>query len=329
MVGSFRHHDKIDRFLSPESASEYEQFSEAHKGFEFAGNLFSPERGTEPVIIASAPLSFPGRQNCRMLILIPSRKLEQTIAKKFFNIFSHALKSPVHSILLIADLFRRRNALPRFDDYFSKLHRKVQEFRDLTDNVLRFSAIDVKDIHVDWDSVNVAQVLRRVLSAVRERAKARGLVLRENIAESLRVRADEKLLQIVLNNLIDNALKYTPSGFVSVRAADLLTEVVVVVEDSGRGVPKAEREKIFDLFVQGAEVATVTHEGLGLGLYVSRRYVEAMDGTLSYEPVYKTEARSDSDEELEGSRFIVKIPKPPGGFYRGTEDGAKDADPAA
>ena len=213
-----------------------------------------------------------------MLILIPSAELEKTIAKKFLNIFSHALKSPVHSILLIADLFRRRNALPRFDEYYAKLYRKVQEFRTLTDNVLRFSAHDVKAIHVEIAPINVAQVVRQVLSDARERARLKGLTFRDEVPGSLHLLADADLLQIVVNNLVDNALKYTIEGHVAVRAVDLLTRIEITVEDSGPGVPENERERIFELFVQGAQATSKGQEGLGLGLFISRRYVEAMEG---------------------------------------------------
>jgi signal transduction histidine kinase len=327
MVGRYHVDDTIDQFLSPESAAEFRKSSTSEKGFEFAGTLISVERRNAPVIIASAPLS--GRDHSRMLILIPSRELEQTIGKRFLNVFSHALKSPVQSILLVADLFRRRNAMPRFDEYFSILHRKVQEFRDITDNVLRFSAMDVKDVQVEWESVNVAQTLRRVLKAARERASAEGLLLKENIPEDLRVRADEKLLQVVFNNLVDNALKYTPSGYIAVSALDLLTEIQVVVEDSGPGVPESEREHIFELFMQGSMANAATHEGLGLGLYVSRQYIEAMNGTLRYIPVFKGGMAIGPDEALVGSRFVVSLQKASGGLVRGNEDRPEETDIAA
>jgi signal transduction histidine kinase/PAS domain-containing protein len=334
MVGSRRTHDTIYRYLSPESEAEFRKSSLSNKGFEFAGTLVSVERRSAPVIIASAPLLFSGRGQSRMLILIPSRELEQAIAKKFLNVFSHALKSPVHSILQIADLFRRRNAMSRFDEYYSLLQRRVQEFRFLTDNVLRFSALDVKDIQVEWESVNVPRVLRGVLRAVRGRFQAKGLALHENIPENLRVRADEKLLQVVFDNLIDNALKYTAAGYIAVLAKDLITEVQVVVEDSGPGVPEAERERIFELFTQGSGahgsgVRPATHEGLGLGLFVSRRYVETMGGILSYEPVFEGVVVAGADEALAGSRFIVKLPKNSEGQVRGEENGSQERDTAA
>lgn len=296
----------IETFLAPESAAEYRKRSEGRGRFEFAGAIVSAAHTVEPVIVASAPLTSRGRES-RMFMLIPSRELEQAIASRFLNVFSHALKSPVHSILLIADLFRRRNALPRFDEYFGLLTRKVQEFRTLTDNVLRFSAQSVKDIQVSWESVNVAGVLRAVLTAARERAKAAGLELRESIPDRLRTTADSELLKVVFNNLIDNAIKYTQTGYVKVHGEDRLTHLVIEVEDSGPGVPAAERERIFALFAQGAAASATSDEGLGLGLFISRLYLGAMGASLRYQPVFR--AGTDADGDMIGSRFIVEIPK--------------------
>jgi signal transduction histidine kinase len=308
MVGGPAKDTPITGFFSPESANEYSQQLTERGGFEFAGRL-RDKRGTlRPVIITSAPLTFRGDRNKRMLIFIDSARLEQTIARKFLNIFSHALKSPVHSIILIADLFRRKNAVAKFDHYYSQLEQKVREFTALTDNVLRFSTLDIKEISVNKVSLNVAGVLRSVLAAAGERAKARGLLLKESVAGELRTAADPDLLRIVFNNLLDNALKYTPSGAITVETHDLGTTIRIVVADTGPGVRSAEREDIFDLFVQGARQSDSSREGLGLGLYISRRYVEAMGGRLWYEPVLAEGSPPGEDELLAGSRFVVELP---------------------
>jgi len=308
MAGKPVHGKLITSFLAPESANEYLHLKASGGGFEFAGRLRG-DQGFSPVIITSAPVTFREQRNRRMLILIDSARLELTIGRKFLNIFSHALKSPVHSIILIADLFRRKNAFPKFDYYYAQMEQKVQEFSRLTDNVLRFSTLDIKEISVHRSAVNVAQVVRKALAAARERAKAKGLFLEERISGDLRAEADPELLHIVLNNLIDNALKYTPNGTISVHTQDLLRSVRIMIADTGPGVPGGERDKIFDLFYQGTHIGASGREGLGLGLYISRRYIEAMGGRLWYEPILSDGGQSGDSETLVGSRFIVELPK--------------------
>lgn len=318
----------ITSFLAPESVNEYLQLK-PRGGFEFAGRICGRDNVLSPVIITSAPVTFHGRRNQRMLILIDSAALEQTIARKFLNIFSHALKSPVHSIILIADLFRRKNrgnpALAKFDHYYAQMERKVKEFSALTNNVLRFSALDVREISVNMSPINVARVVRMVLAAVRERAEAQGLSLTENISSDLHAKADPELLQVVLNNLVDNALKYTQSGQIAIRAQENLAMIRIEVADTGPGVPKAERKDIFELFFRGASPPGVSREGLGLGLYISRRYIEVMGGYLSYEPVLAEGSQPGDGEVFTGSRFVVELPKHLGGRQGGpekTEDSA-------
>lgn len=324
MVDEAARGNLITQYLAPESGTEYLQLK-SRGGFEFAGRVRSRDGTLSPVIITSALLSYDGQRNRRMLILIDSATLEQTIAGKFLNIFSHALKSPVHGMLLVADLFRRKNALPKFDRYFSIMQRKVLEFSTLTDNVLRFSALEVKELSIHRSPVNVAKVLRMVLSATREGAKAQQLYLQEDISGNLRTQTDAELLQVVLNNLIDNALKYTPRGGITVRAHDLLTSIRIVVADTGPGVPITEREDVFKLFFQGTRPGANSREGLGLGLYISKRYIEALGGSLVYEPILGEGTQPGEAEVLKGSRFIVDLPRQGGG----RPDEQEDQDSAA
>ncbi|HVT60186.1 MAG TPA: HAMP domain-containing sensor histidine kinase [Thermoanaerobaculia bacterium] len=314
----------VTDFLAPSSVTEYMQLKPLG-GFEFAGRVRGRAGVLNPVIITSATLTYDGHPNRRMLMLIDSAQLEQTIAGKFLNIFSHALKSPVHSIILIADLFRRRKAIPKFDRYFAQMQRKVLEFSTLTDNVLRFSALDVKQISPHIRPVNVAKVLRMVLATAQAGAKAQELYLEEHISGNLRTQVDVELLQVVLNNLIDNALKYTLRGAITVHAFCRGTSIYIIVADTGPGVPEEERENIFELFFQGARSGAASREGLGLGLYISRRYVAAMGGSLVYEPVIGRQKEGDGTEVLAGSRFIIELPKYEGGH----EDEKEEQDSAA
>jgi signal transduction histidine kinase len=202
--------------------------------------------------------------------------------------------------------------MPKFPEYYSRLYRKVQEFRVLTDNVLRFSTEDLQAIQVDLAPINAAQMLRQVLSDARERASLKGLKFSEHIPGNLRLLADPDLLQIVVNNLVDNALKYTSTGSVTVWAVDRLSRIEILVEDSGPGVPENERERIFNLFVRGSRATSEGQEGLGLGLYISRLYVEAMGGSLRYEPIHERETGSGEESEAIGSRFVVEFQRSSG-----------------
>ncbi len=297
----------LARYLTEKSLNEYQQLK-TQGGFDFAGAIQSGDGTASPAIISCAPLRSEKPSSSRMLILIPSAELELTIAKKFLHVFSHALKSPVHNIVLIADLFRRKKAFPKFDYYFSSMQNKVQEFTILVDDVLRFSELDIKSVKPERRSVNVAQVLRKLMSSVRERAAAQNLTLAGSIPESLNLNADAEMLRVVFNNLIDNAFKYGEGGEIKIDATDRISEIVVSFSDTGPGVPPEERKKIFNMFFQGRNRKGGSR-GLGLGLHVSKRYVELHGGELSYEPLNQT-ADGELDSAIpRGSKFTVSLPK--------------------
>jgi signal transduction histidine kinase len=293
------HKDHLGKYLTEETLHEYHQLKPSG-GFEFTGSIRRADGSNSPVIVTSAHLAERDRQ---MLILIPAAELELTIAKKFLHIFSHALKTPVHSIVLIADLFRRRKAFPKFDYYFSLMQTKIREFSVLVEDVLRFSELDIKSIEPRRRPVNVAQVLRKVLSAARESADKKGLQLSYNVPESLNANVDAEMLQVVFNNLIDNALKYTDEGGVAIHAATMSSEIRISFADTGPGVALEDQEQMFDLFFQGKNSQT-GKGGLGLGLYVSKKYIELHGGTLLYES-----GKGIGSGKPQGSEFIIQLPK--------------------
>ncbi len=110
-----------------------------------------------------------------------------------------------------------------------------------------------------------------------------------------------KLHQIV-SNLVDNALKYSPPGStVTIRGVRRGSDVVVLVQDDGGGIPPEQQDRIFDRFYQVDQSSTRSVGGTGLGLYICRKLADALGGSLTLE-------RSDES----GSVFAVSIPYRPG-----------------
>jgi len=111
---------------------------------------------------------------------------------------------------------------------------------------------------------------------------------------------DRGKLKSILRNLVDNALKFTPSGEVSVQAEyDAERDSVrMVVRDTGIGIPEHARESIFDLFQQVGRSRPSSRQGVGLGLYLVRRFAELLGGTVSVQSA-----------EGKGSVFTVELPR--------------------
>ncbi|MGD2085571.1 MAG: ATP-binding protein [Candidatus Aminicenantes bacterium] len=304
----------LSDFLPIESKAEYGDLIQiSKKGFEFSGRIIRSDSSVFPAIISSASINFPGVSKAQMLIIIPSEQLESTIAANFIHGFSHTLKTPIQSILLLVDRMRRKNLpQPKFDQYFSTMQQQVGEFTTMVTNLLRFSKLEIEGIKPNKETNNLAALLRSVVKPLRERATKANIKLIVNIPESLPANIDRDMFRVILNNLLDNALKYTEEGEISVDAYEEGNQVVISVSDTGIGVPKDERDKIFDKFFRGGAQNVRVKDGIGIGLYVSKKYVTFHYGTLEYKPNIEEEISKKGKEIKKikrGSKFILKVPK--------------------
>ncbi len=295
----------LSAYMDKDSKAEYEHLiQKSGKGFEFSGRI-RRDNGTEfPAIISGAAVDYPGVKNARMLIVIPSETLERTIAARFIHSFSHALKTPAASILLLADRLRRKKAEKKFDHYYSLLKQQVDEFTIMVTNLLGFSKLEMEEPRAHKEQGNLAALLRGVVKPFKEIALKTQVEVIENIPERLIVDYDRNMLRIILNNLMENALKYTPTGKITVDACETTEDVVISFKDTGYSVPEDEREKIFEKFYRGKQEEIRTKDGIGIGLYLSRRYAELHNGAITYEPV-----KDELKNKIIGSLFVLKIPR--------------------
>ena len=302
-----------ENFLAIETKYEYKDLlQKSRKGFDFAGQIKRADSTVFPAIITSAELNYPGISNAQMLIIIPSEQLERTIASNFIHGFSHTLKTPIQSILLLADRMRRKNLPPpKFDRYFSLMKHQVDEFTIMVTNLLKFSKLEIENTRPSREPHNLAALLRSVVKPFKEKAARANNILIENIPESLQAHLDRDMLRVILNNLMENAMKYTAGGEISVEAYEKGNEIVISVSDTGIGVPGDERERIFDKFFRGSAPEVRLKDGIGIGLYLSKKYAKLHGGDLIYEPNTKKEINEKGKRVVieKGSKFIIHFPK--------------------
>ncbi len=302
-----------NNFLAIESTPEYRDLLQKSRvGFDFAGQIKRADGTVFPAIITSAALNYPGVSNAQMLIIIPSEQLERTIAANFIHGFSHALKTPIQSILLLADRMRRKNIpSPKFDQYFSLMKQQVDEFTIMVTNLLKFSKLEIEDIRPSMELHNLAALLRSVVKPFKEKAARANINLLENIPENLPAHVDRDMFRVILNNLMENALKYTDAGEISVEAYERGNEIVISINDTGIGVPGDEKERIFEKFFRGSVREVRLKDGIGIGLYLSKKYIKLQGGDLTYEPNHNEEINEKGEKVVmkKGSKFIIHIPR--------------------
>ena len=188
---------------------------------------------------------------------------------------AHELRTPLTALRLQLQLAERAADAPERERAHAQLREGIARATRLVEQLLTLARAE-PDAAAARDLVDVAALAREVREAQAPAAQSRGLELVvEGVPEALPVRGDATALRSLLDNLVDNALRYTAAGRVAIRAERDGGLARWEVEDSGPGIPADERQRVFDRFYRGTEVA---EGGSGLGLAIVRRIAEAHGG---------------------------------------------------
>ncbi len=247
---------------------------------------FEPE--TVRLLATFATQSALAIQNARLFLEIEdkSRQLEVASQHKseFLANMSHELRTPLNAIIGFSEVLA--------EGMFGEINDKQAEYlRDILDSgrhllslindILDLSKIEAGRMELELDDFDLPGAVDNALTLVRERAGRRGIALGRAIDGRVGViRADERKIKQVLLNLLSNAIKFTPEGGrVDVRAAANDTLVEVSVADTGVGIAPEDQEAVFEEFRQVGTAATKI-EGTGLGLALSRKFIELHGGRI-------------------------------------------------
>jgi two-component system phosphate regulon sensor histidine kinase PhoR len=214
------------------------------------------------------------------------RRLER-VRKDFVANVSHELRTPISVIKANAETLLE-GAL---DDpaaarrFVEGLYRHAERLGRLVGDLLDISRLESGRREMAVEPVALAEVADEVVESLRGEAEAKGVTITSSLPESLELNADAKALEQVFFNLIDNAIKYSPTGSrVELAAVPESTAVRVEVRDDGPGVDPKHRERIFERFYRVDPGRSREMGGTGLGLSIVKHLVEAMGGELGLEP---------------------------------------------
>ena len=237
----------------------------------------------------SRPISVRGPEDLRYL----GRRLDwlrrrldefETQKNRFLRRVSHELKTPLTALREGAELLHdqvagplapaQRQVVAIMRDNSVKLQRLIEELLDYQRALHAAASLEIKPLMLD-------QLVAEATKAHHLAAQAKGLRLLVD-AQPAMLEADPQKLRSIVDNLISNAVKFTPAGgTISVRARARAGEAVIEVMDSGPGVPLEERESIFNLFFRGRTKADTGVKGSGMGLAIARELVEAHGGQIA------------------------------------------------
>ncbi len=209
----------------------------------------------------------------------------------FLANMSHELRTPMVGILGFSELLPSLIDNPKAIEMANTIHNSGHRLLNTLNHILDLSRIEADKIEINWSKVNLFAVLKNAVRLFKASAARRKISLElASGTNSLCILSDSGLLEHVVNELIHNAIKYTEKGSVIVsldfNPVDQNRAVMVRFKDTGIGIPQNKQELIFDAFRQGSEGYERSYEGSGLGLTISKKYIELLQGkiTLNSEP---------------------------------------------
>ena len=217
--------------------------------------------------------------------------------EKLMLAITHDIKAPLGSVMGYIDLLARLTGDKRQELYLRNMKESSEHLLALVDSLLDFYRLDINKIEVTCVAFSPAQLFETIRAGFAAAAAAKGLELRLEAepAAAGEVSGDAFHIRQIADNLISNALKFTDEGSVTLRVDVVRGRLVFSVRDTGRGIGREEKERIFAEFVRLSSAQGVG--GFGLGLSIVDRLVKLLDGTISLE-----------SRLGEGSRFIVSVP---------------------
>ena len=221
----------------------------------------------------------------------------------FLSLFSHDLKTPIAKIQGMVELLLREGDLKAGQiEHLRAVLKSNNELKDYIVSILNLSRIETNKLQLNKKSNDINQTINDIVDRLRFLADQKKIAIFRELEPMFSVEYDEELLRQVITNIIDNAIKYSPDGSnVKIRSYEANNAVWVEVSDNGPGIRSADLGKIFKKFSRLGAPLSEKVKGTGLGLYLSKYFIEMHGGTI--------QVRSPADPESRtGTAFTFSLP---------------------
>jgi GAF domain-containing protein len=231
-------------------------------------------------------------QNSRLFREIQEKSAQLEIANKhksdFLANMSHELRTPLNAIIGFSEVLSERmfgEINEKQADYLKDIHESGKHLLSLINDILDLSKIEAGRMDLEISTFDLPAALSNAMTLVRERAQRHGIELALEVDNQLgSFQADERKFKQIVLNLLSNAVKFTPDGGrVSVSAKKDTTHVEIAVKDTGIGIAPEDQAAVFEEFKQVGRDYTKKAEGTGLGLTLTKRFVELHGGEIRLE----------------------------------------------
>jgi len=251
------------------------------------------------------------------LIIAKERAEESNRLKtEFLNNMSHEIRTPMNGILGFSEFLSTPNLSEERRRYFVQIiQNSGNQLLSIIDDILEISKLETKQVSVSEDEICLNDFLLELFSVFDIRAKENKIPLyfEKGLSDhAATLRTDKTKLHKIVSNLLENALKFTASGYVKLAYRLKDKQIQIYVEDTGIGISTDKQELIFERFSQADKELSRNFGGLGLGLSIAKENAELLGGNITLE-----------SEKGKGSTFFVNIPYKPVNFDETSQKGNK------
>jgi len=227
------------------------------------------------------------------------------LKSEFLANMSHEIRTPLNAIIGFSELLKGRVSDAKSNDYLESIVSSGKSLLSLINDILDLSKIEANKIELEYAPFNIESLINEIGGVFKLRAQNKGLdfIVKTEEVNNEYIILDELRLRQVLINLVGNAIKFTDKGFIEINlhygenAIDNLVDLYIDVIDSGIGIAEDQSEPIFEAFQQHSNQSNKAFGGTGLGLTITKKFVQMMKGTINLE-----------SKVGKGSKFTIYIP---------------------
>ncbi len=225
----------------------------------------------------------------------------EELKTNFLSLVTHDLKTPVARIQGLAEVLLRQGSTRLTLTDQETLKHIVSSTEDLNrfiTSILELSQVESNHLHIRFESKDINQLIERSIESFRAQAKARQIIINLDLEPLFPVKIDLSLISKVINNLIDNAIKYSlPGSQIQIKSKEVDDWIEIAVRDHGIGMSPEEVKNLFTRFYRAKNDTTTAISGTGLGLYLTKYFIEAHQGRVEVESI-----------QGQGSTFKIYLP---------------------
>ncbi len=220
------------------------------------------------------------------------------LKSSFLANMSHELRTPLTGILGFSDILSDEIITPEHNEMVKGIKVSCKRLLETLNSILDLSRIEANKYEINFSLINLNEIINDEYKLFYPSASAKNIFLNLNLPQTeIFIKSDEKILKIIISNLVNNAIKFTSKGGVTITLESLIDSVKINIKDTGIGISDENQKFVFEEFRQASEGLGRRFEGSGLGLTLVKKFVDLLEGEINL----KSELNS-------GSEFSVIFP---------------------